>query len=278
MDIGSRLRLIRLGVFCFPPSAFAEFIGITRQELQDIEAGSLHPSPNLLERISVITKTARGWYITGRTPATVNNWGYFELPFPEVDQLGEAKHQVIADIDHTWRTHGRDAIEDLAIKRYFVAELKGSESRYVVIPFRPDGACIFKVGDVLQDAIRAALEGGGAKLANSISITRDFAQKIGSPRQSHTDPKAVVELFDRLGLGKIPQSWNVDFDQIKFSIWRKESPKYKEKLRYLIDLLTTEELQDELISPTSAQLEFNYTRDELERLRPLAWKRELGLD
>lgn len=273
MDIGKRIKLIRVGVFCLPPGFFARLIGIGKDELEDIEAEKRIPSDEALERISILTKTTRGWYQTGCKPATVKNWGYFELPFPGIETLGKRQEEIISEIDRTWRREGLEAVREMGLKEFFVAELEGGGWRYLVLAHGSSGATIFKVGDVLWDAMRFALEGGGAKEGKRIEVSEKFAEKIGSPRQSHTDPLRVVEFFRLLGLGGIPESWNVDLSEIDFRVWRKEDSRYQPMVRAALELVGG------LASSSGGESPYFgcFSRDEIERLRPLAWKKELGL-
>ena len=276
ITLGKRIRLIRRAVFCFPPGFFARLIGTTPEELKQIENDNLIPSDDMLERVSIITKTTRGWYLRGAEAPTVNNWGYFELPWPGIELLGEAKSIPIADIDDCLRSDFAEGIRDVGPPPCYEARIRGQKWRFVVLPLGSNGAVIFKVGDILWPAMRQGLSYGGCTIAKVVEVTADFASKIGSPRHKHTDPDKVVELFRMLGVDSLSKRWRLDLDTIQDCVWRGQKTEYHEFVAHLAELLN-----DVSANPSKFELSQGltcYTRDELDRMRPLAWKEELGLD
>ena len=275
ITIGKRISLLRRAVFCLPPHFFAHLVGATREQLHLIENDQLVPSDDILNRISIITKTTRGWFLSGaHHPPTVNNWGYFELPWPGIESLGEAKAKAIADIEDSLRTDASEVIRDFGALLYHLAYIRNQTWRFLVLPLGSNGALILKVGDILWPAVENALKTGGASLVKTTEVTPEYASKIGSPRQKHTEPKYVIELFRMLGLDDLTNGWALDLDKVQECVWKAEKPEYRELVTRLAELLNSFPTEQIASKPI-----FNaYTRDELERLRPLVWRRELGVD
>lgn len=259
---------------CFPPRFFARLVGASPEQLSQIENDQLIPSDDVLERISIITKTTRGWYLRGTQAPTVNNWGYFELPWPGIESLGEAKTRAIADIEECLREDFPETTRDTGPPPHYLANIQGQPWRFVVIPLGSNGCVIFKVGDILWPAMQHGLTSGGSVPAKITEVTEDFASKIGSPRQRHTDPEKVIELFQMLGLDTLSDRWRLDISTIADRVWKADRTEYRELVAGIARLLLQSSLP-QLESPPELP---TYTRDELERLRPLAWKDELGLD
>ncbi|RLB81339.1 MAG: hypothetical protein DRH15_06825 [Deltaproteobacteria bacterium] len=275
MKIGERIRFVRLGVMALPPGFFADLVGVTRADLEEIESGKREPTERELYRISIVTKTARGWYKTGRRSVTLNNWGYFEIPFKGIEKLGGAGERVVQEVCEALVRGIRGSLADAPgdFREYYVAEVKGDKDRFLVVPVGINGIIVFKLGPTVWPSVKRALEEGGAKEANRTTLRPEVASRIGSPREKRTDPGAVIGMFQLLGLEKLGGNWAVCLEDIRKCIWRMESSEYQDRVRKAVDLIgmtgEVKNMRDKGVG---------YTRDELEAIRPSAWVKELGLE
>lgn len=209
MNTGDRIKFLRIGDG-LTQRYIAELLGVRQKSVALMESGKSKVSlraTNILSNYFIVSKE---WLENGTPPVILDGWGYVSVPFKGWKELpASEKPKRLNQIADAMGTLFVDFLVESTIKKFFKAEIGGSEDVILVFPASSKSSLLLRVAGDLWPMLEGILKDTGLRPAKSIMIAEEMANSIHQSSSPLSKLEHTIELHRLLGLGQLTRGWSV---------------------------------------------------------------------